>query len=286
MKPYVTTPALKERIWGGSRLEGYNKKTNGKLIGESWETSLQGEMIPVLLKFIDAEDVLSVQVHPDDHYARKLESMTNGKSELWIVLEAEEGAEIVYGFRKQPNKQELRERIDKGNLESLLNWVNVKRGDCIYIPAGTVHALGKGLVVYEVQQTSDLTYRLYDWNRVDSEGKRRELHIEKALEVIDYQANQCSIQSIYEKFEKNRIIEIKKTPYFTCGFIGIDPGCKVKLNQKDSFLLSCIHGDSCLFFAEEKISIQKGDTLVIPKQYADIGYIKAMTPSEFLVTFV
>ncbi|MCM1438256.1 MAG: class I mannose-6-phosphate isomerase [Roseburia sp.] len=211
-KPFLLKPSAKDYLWGGDRLKKYyNKRAGVSPLAETWECSTHpdGESfafgkplsevlkahpeyigsryanaegrLPVLIKFIDAAKNLSVQVHPDDEYA-KYEG-DSGKTEMWYVLEAEKGAEIVYGFNRDVSKDELRAAVENGTVEKYLCRVPVKKDDVFFIDAGTVHAIGAGCLVAEIQQSSNLTYRLYDYNRTDKNGKKRALHVEKALDV-------------------------------------------------------------------------------------------------------
>jgi mannose-6-phosphate isomerase len=216
--PLVLEPFERELIWGGHALvERYGKRADARAtIGESWECydgnavrdgPLAGETLaalraslgraltgrldpvapfPLLTKLIDARSALSVQVHPGDEYARRVEKQPNGKTECWYVLEADPGAEIVLGWNRDTNRAEYLERVREGSLDDVLRRVAVKPGDTFYLPAGTLHAIGAGIVLFEVQQTSDLTYRIYDYDRRDSDGKLRELHVDKAADVLDY----------------------------------------------------------------------------------------------------
>lgn len=218
--PYVLQPKLAAAIWGGSALvERFGKYGDpSKTWGESWECwdanvvlngPLAGEsvaqlrarlgaaflgeidpsrMFPVLTKIITARDWLSVQVHPDDAYARRVEHQPNGKTECWYVLEAQPGAQLVMGWQKDTSREEYERRVADGTLGDILQRVQAKAGDAFYIPAGRVHAIGPGITLYETQQASDLTYRMYDWNRVGADGRPRALHIEKAADVLDYRA--------------------------------------------------------------------------------------------------
>jgi mannose-6-phosphate isomerase len=220
MRPWLLEPSLSPRLWGSgilpSRL-GLEPPPNADPVGEAWllydqnrvmgapavtlaellsrepsllgEASLRryGEKLPLLSKLIDAAERLSIQVHPDDAYARSAEAATGhfGKAEAWLILEAEPGASIVWGFAREVDKAELRSRVERGTLEEVLNVVPVSPGDVIYNPPGTVHAIGAGILLFEIQQASDLTYRLYDYGRRDAQGRTRELHVDKALEVVD-----------------------------------------------------------------------------------------------------
>lgn len=218
---------LKEKVWGGRRLETLLGKRlpEGNPIGESWEVSDHGEdttvvaagalagrslhelveshpeelmgkrgvetargRFPLLLKFIDASDVLSVQVHPDDVYAAEHESGELGKTEAWYVFHAAEGSRLVRGVKRGTTREDFGKLLAEGLLEECLNSFEVSAGDVLFLPAGTLHALGAGVVVAEIQQNSDTTYRVYDWNRVGLDGRPRELHVERALEVIDFEA--------------------------------------------------------------------------------------------------
>jgi mannose-6-phosphate isomerase len=220
LAPLVLEPRLTSAIWGGSTLvRDFGKPGDPTAkIGESWEcfdenvvaegayagrtlgelrarlgAALLGPLdaqraFPLLTKFIDAHDALSVQVHPDDAYAQRVEGQPNGKTECWYVLDAEPGASIVLGWTRATSRAEYLERVAEGTLDELLRSVAVHPGDSFYLPAGTLHAIGRGIVIYETQQTSDLTYRIYDYGRLDAAGKPRELHVQKAADVLDYRA--------------------------------------------------------------------------------------------------
>ena len=211
VKAYRIIPAVKDNIWGGTKLLSYGKTTDSDRIAESWELSFTKggesrladgvtlekafpkerwgtlardfEFFPVLTKFIDAKDRLSVQVHPSDEYALKNEGQY-GKTEMWYVVEAEEGAGLYLGFCDSVDKELLRASAKDGSIERYLRFVPVKAGDVFFIPSGTVHAIGAGVLIYEVQQNSTLTYRLYDYLRRDKDGNPRELHVDKAMEVL------------------------------------------------------------------------------------------------------
>lgn len=208
-------PVLKDYLWGGERLKTlFGRKRDG-IVAESWEASVHrdgesrvegsdktfseylketpgavdknGGEFPVLIKYIDAAKSLSVQVHPGDEYAKKYER-DNGKTEAWYIVAATPGAGIYCGFKRDVNREEFLEKVKDGTVEELLNFIPVKKGDCYLIKAGTVHAIGEGCLVCEVQQSSDVTYRVYDYNRRLFDGKLRPLHVEKAVEVIDFKA--------------------------------------------------------------------------------------------------
>ena len=211
---YKLVPEYKDYLWGGEKLKtDYGKQTDKTPCAESWELSLNPhgltkvedgktlaevltpektgkncekfEFFPVLIKFIDAKQNLSVQVHPSDDYALKYEN-SYGKTESWYIVEAEEGAGIYCGFKRDTNKEEFLQSLASGEVENLLNFIPVKKGNCYFIPSGTVHAIGAGCLILEIQQNSDLTYRVYDYNRRGADGKLRELHVDKAVKVINF----------------------------------------------------------------------------------------------------
>ncbi|HEV3156768.1 MAG TPA: type I phosphomannose isomerase catalytic subunit [Candidatus Baltobacteraceae bacterium] len=220
LEPIFLKPRLVPLIWGGDALvRRYGKQGDpAQSIGESWECwddnvvregrfagsslaqirvllgqALMGRLdptapFPLLSKFIDARQALSVQVHPDDEYARRVEGKANGKTECWYVLEASSNAELVLGWTRDVSREEYLKRVGDGSLEELLRRVPVAPGDVFYLPAGTLHAIGAGIILFELQQSSDLTYRIFDWNRLGLDGKPRELHVQKAADVLDYRA--------------------------------------------------------------------------------------------------
>jgi mannose-6-phosphate isomerase len=222
--PYVLEPKETSAIWGGDALiRRYGKRGDRSLpLGESWECwdgnriengplagvtlgGLRAELgpkltgtidperiFPVLTKIIDAEQPLSVQVHPDDAYANLVEKQPFGKTECWYILDCKPGAELVLGWTRDTTREEFERRVADGSLGEILRRVPVKPGDVFYLPAGTLHAIGAGIQLFETQQASDLTYRIFDWNRVGADGKPRELHVKKAADVLDYRATNPS----------------------------------------------------------------------------------------------
>ena len=211
-KAYRLTPAYKDNLWGGNKLRAYGKNSEADRIAESWELSFvkgseakcedgrdvsavfprsswgraceKFEFFPTLTKFIDAREKLSVQVHPSDEYALKNEGQY-GKTEMWYVVEAEAGAGIYMGLKRRCTVEEFSRAVADGSVEQLLSFVPVKAGDVYFIPSGTVHAIGAGVLIYEIQQNSTLTYRLYDYMRRDKDGNLRELHVDKAMLVSE-----------------------------------------------------------------------------------------------------
>src|SRR5258707_8321635 len=221
MYPLLFEPALYERVWGGHQLETHLGKalpagTSHEPVGESWEIYWKnrvangalhgqtlGELItaypeamlgshsadaefPLLIKFIDAQDWLSVQVHPDDELARELEGELRGKTECWYIIDAAPDAQIAYGFGQQIDADGFRQAIETGKAGEVMQYVKVAPGDFIYVPARTMHAIGPGILLYELQQTSDTTYRVYDWDRLGLDGKHRELHIDKSMRATHF----------------------------------------------------------------------------------------------------
>ena len=237
------SPALKDYVWGGYKLKDlFGRDNGGKKISESWEVSVhpdglsksasgtlaehlsknpgwvdkEGNPFPVLIKYIDAKQNLSVQVHPGDEYARRVEG-DNGKTEMWYILEAEEGAGIYCGFKRDTDKTEFLSGVQNGTVEELLNFIPVKKGDCFLIEAGTVHAIGAGCVICEVQQSSNVTYRVYDYNRKDASGNLRPLHVEKAVDVINFRAFENNTNSgEFASCRGGKIRRLTECKYFRC----------------------------------------------------------------------
>ncbi|WP_365686149.1 type I phosphomannose isomerase catalytic subunit [Ruminococcus sp.] len=219
LRPFLLKAPVKDYIWGGTKLrELFGKESDTERLAESWELSChpdgesviasgdsegmklsefaalhpeavgssfrKGSSFPVLVKLIDARDDLSVQVHPNDEYAHKYEN-DNGKTEMWYIISAEPGAELVYGFKEELTKEEFRRAVEENTLMDKVNRVPVKQGDVFFIEPGTLHAIGKGIIIAEIQQSSNVTYRVYDYGRLGADGKPRQLHVEKALEVTN-----------------------------------------------------------------------------------------------------
>ena len=287
-KIYKLEPALKDNIWGGNKLRGYGKETDKDRIAESWELSFTNggeakiydgrEMseafpkdtwgdacqkfhaFPVLTKFIDAKDNLSVQVHPSDAYALENEGQF-GKTEMWYVVDAEEGAGLYMGLERECSKDEFAKAVADGSVESLLSFKKVRQGDVYFIPSGTIHAIGAGVVIFEIQQNSTLTYRLYDYMRRDKDGNLRELHVDKAMKV--------SLLEPYKeaKFDTDDASVIGKCEYFETRKYQLN-FTKMCFNvEKDSYLsITCVKGEGTI--EGEKIGL--GDTFFIPAGAGEI----------------
>jgi mannose-6-phosphate isomerase len=299
--PLKFAPICKEKIWGGNKLKELLNKKIGKLpnCGESWEISgiendisvvvngfLKGNSLeelievymsdlvgekaydqfgiefPLLIKYIDAKDKLSIQVHPNDELAKERHG-TFGKTEMWFVIHAEEGAKIVTGFNRQLNKQEYLGYFKRGKIEEILNYESVKAGDVFFIPAGCVHAIGGGVVLAEIQQTSDATYRIFDYNRLDDHGKPRELHTELALDAIDFKSD-TNYRISYETIE-NIPAKLVECQYFTTNILSFSNNVDRDFTDKDSFVVyMCIEGDYNFNWDEGGMTVKKGETILVP----------------------
>ena len=296
LKPIKLVPEFKEIIWGGNKLKTeYNKVSDLKNIAESWEltvredgmntiangefagltmqeyidkngfevvTNKELDRFPLLIKFIDAEDNLSIQVHPDDEYGL-LKANSLGKTEMWYVIDAKPGAKLVYGLKPGCDIKSLGEAISNGTVEDQLNYVNVKKGDVFFIPSGLVHAIGAGILLAEIQQNSNITYRVYDYNRLGKDGKPRELHVTDALNVI-VNRSEYEIDKIrYSKGEKTSTC-LASCEFFTVDKYDID-GEKEFSTNVDSFnSVLCLDGNAEITYNNEKFPLVKGDSYFIP----------------------
>ena len=299
--PIKFKPILKEKIWGGAKLKELLNKTQAtENCGESWELSgvegdvslvqngflegndlndllevymgdLVGEGIyekfgnefPLLFKFIDASDLLSIQVHPDDKLAKE-RHQAFGKTEMWYILQSDKESELITGFNQSVDKTNYLDAFNKGQLISILNKEKVSKGDAFYIPAGRIHAIGKGILLAEIQQTSDVTYRIYDWDRKDSNGKGRELHTELALDAIDYKYYDS--YKIDYQTEINASANLVDQPYFTTNLLHIDKTIETDYSILDSFVVyMCVEGSLKISLdngTEE--TLRTGETVLIP----------------------
>lgn len=310
-----------KKIWGGNKLQkDFNKPNAPEKCGESWEISgiqnnlsivengylsgnnLQelievymgdllgdkvyekfGDEFPLLIKLIDAKDDLSIQVHPNDEFAMKCHN-AQGKTEMWYVLDADENSRLISGFRKTSNKIDFAKALESGELNDILNYEPVKFGDAFYIPSGRIHNIGKGIVLAEIQQTSDITYRVFDFNRKGLDGKTRELHADLASDVIDYKAQE-NYRTNYEKLpdRSNTIIKCK---YFTSNIIPLINILERNYIQIDSFVvLMCILGSVDINANGENTSLKKGETILIPAEIDEIR-ITPIGYSELLEIYI
>ena len=310
--PLRFDPILKSKIWGGDKLKtNLNKHSDQSQLGESWEISgvkndisvvaegelkgknlkqiletyqdkLVGEKVyaqfadefPLLIKFIDAADTLSVQLHPDDILAKKRHN-SFGKTEMWYIVEHNDEGFIIADFENKLNADDLVNYIDKGNLQDQLKSYKVQEGDAFFISPGLVHAIGKGVLLAEIQQTSDITYRLYDWDRKDDEGNGRQLHIEESLEAIDYSLS-AQPKVDYDKNKQEVLLVDNK--YFTTNRLQVDQPKQLSLKNRDSFtILMSVEGKSQVEYDKHYYSLNKGETLLIP---ASLNEIKILPKSK------
>lgn len=252
----------------GNNLEELIEVYMGDLVGEKvFEES--GLEFPLLIKTLDCNDVLSVQVHPDDELAAERHNSL-GKTEMWCVTSCEDGAAIYIGFNRELTREEYLEAVSSGCLVDLLNRVEVKAGDAFFIPAGMVHALGKGVQVVEIQQTSDVTYRIYDWDRVDDKGQPRELHTALAVDAIDFslgiKESLCNYTS-----ETNKSVEIAKCKYFTTNMLSIEGTTVKDYASLDSFvILMCIGGSAEIEADGVVETLSDGDVVLLPAEFNEV----------------
>ncbi len=287
------TPIFKDYIWGGQKLASlFGRDNQGKRISESWEVSVHpdGESVaenggtlaeyvaahpesvggngsfPVLIKYIDAKQNLSVQVHPDDEYAQKNEG-DNGKTEMWYILSADEGAGIYCGFQSDTDRKEFLKKIKDGTVEELLNFIPVKKGDCFLIEAGTVHAVGAGCVICEIQENSNVTYRVYDYNRVGADGRPRRLHVNQAVDVINFKKYDDRTNSGSPEIISGGILQtLTECQYFKCRKLTLSG--KYTETPEDSFLAINILGgegkiNGASFGAGDSFFISSGEEVTM-----------------------
>jgi len=297
--PLKFAPIFKETIWGGEKL----KKTLGKDAkpgtGESWEISgvpgnrsvvsngflkgnnleelieiYMGEIVgekvfkqfgtlfPLLIKFIDAKAQLSIQVHPDDKMAKERHE-SFGKTEMWYVIEADNNAELIVGFNQPIDKKKYIDELKKGHIEQILNREPVQPGDVFFLPAGRIHAIGAGILLAEIQQTSDVTYRIYDWNRTDADGNQRELHTDLAVDAIDYKTTE-DFRTHYQE-TLNESVKLVQSPYFETKILEFNAPIQKDSYAIDSFIIyMCMDGKAKIEHPGGTESIQMGETILLP----------------------
>lgn len=300
MYPIKFNPILKERIWGGTKLKTlFNKPIETDITGESWEVSaVKGDVsvvangkfagkslqdlinhypnellgnhvyekfgtdFPILIKFIDAREDLSIQVHPNDALAKKRHD-SFGKTEMWYVMQADKGAELIVGFNKNVTKEEYQQHLDNGTLTDIMNYEKVTEGDTFFINTGKVHAIGGGIIIAEIQQTSDITYRVYDFNRKDKNGNLRELHTEQALDAIDYEKKD-DFKVSYSKSE-NTTNEMVNCPYFITNFLNLSTDFEKEIGSDDSFhIYMCVKGSGIISDGSTELFVNQGETVLFP----------------------
>lgn len=305
-------PAYKNYIWGGNRLKKeFDKNTPYEITAESWEIStnkngnsivvngdfkgkklqelfempdykidifgekcIKKDRFPILIKFIDAKNNLSVQVHPDDIYAQKNENDI-GKSEMWYIMDCPKDAKIICGLDETiKTKQQLKDIINSGNIKEYLQYIDIEKGDSIYIPSGTIHAITSGILICEIQKNSDITYRVYDWDRVDKDGKLRMLHIDKAIDVINLDNKIHKIKSSDERYQN--ILDLQ---CFKVDKIKINCQYDAESNKQTFYAINIIDGKGKIYANNKEYKIKKGDSFIIPAKlgkYKIIGNITAL----------
>ncbi len=302
-KLYRLEPTTFANVWGGNKLRGYGKSSEADRIGESWELSFvpgseatadgaltselfdksawgedaaKFDFFPTLTKFIDAREKLSVQVHPSDAYALANEGQY-GKSEMWYVVSADEGAGLYMGFNKEYTPCEIAAAISDGSIENMLSFREVKAGDVFFIPAGTVHAIGGGVLIYEIQQNSTLTYRLYDYMRRDKDGNLRELHIEKAMKVLNTGVYQSEV---FDDGISDGGRLIGRCEYFTAREYDVKLPLTIRTAKKSFLCLTVISGSGSIASGSESYTATAGDSFFAPAEEGEIlieGDMKLIT---------
>ena len=274
------------KVSNGS-LKGYTlkqlaKEFKGEFLGQSVYEKF-GENFPLLIKFIDAKTPLSIQVHPHDNVADKRHN-SFGKNEMWYIMDADDQAEIIVGFQQTTDKETYTKAVENGTVLDLLNTENTKAGDVFYIPTGRVHAIGAGVLLAEIQQTSDVTYRIYDYNRVDkATGKTRELHTGLALDVIDFEGHD-SYKTTYGR-KPNTSNTLVHSPYFKTNILMVEDQLRRDYAPIDSFvILMCVKGDATVTYDDVNYNLQQGQTLLLPAAISKIE-ITSQTNAEILEVY-
>ncbi len=298
MEPLKLGMITKKIIWGGERLaREYGKGTPGEKIAESWELTdradgvntivggtfdgmllsdylnahkdevkkgWDGERFPLLIKLIDAEADLSIQVHPDDEYAAE-HTTDLGKTEMWYIVDAAPDARIIYGLKKKYSAAEVRAAIENGTLEELMNYVPVKKGETYFIPSGMVHAICRGILIAEIQQNSNITYRVYDYNRRGADGKLRELHVDDALAVIDKIEDPSAVRAD----ANDELGIIAKCGYFTV--YHFEKAFAMTATEESFVHLLCLGGEAVITWNGGKMNIKKGESVYIPAGFGEFA---------------
>ena len=297
--PLKFNPIMKDRLWGGNKLKSlFNKPSVTETTGESWEISAVegdvslvsfgdlmgvslkqlindyplellgrsvvnrfGKEFPILIKFIDAKQDLSIQLHPNDELAKKRHN-SFGKTEMWYIMDADPNANLIVGFNKEVEKEEYKASLENDSLLDLLNYEEVKEGDTFFINTGKIHAIGAGVLLAEIQQTSDVTYRVFDFNRKDKNGNLRELHTDLALDAIDY-TKKDDFKVVYDD-KKNSINTMVDCPYFKTNIIDLDKDFSQDITERDSFTIyMCVSGSATIVNDFGSTSIEKGETVLV-----------------------
>jgi mannose-6-phosphate isomerase len=320
--PFKFETVLKEKVWGGDALVNrFNKKApvNGKY-GESWEISAVsgnlsvvsngflagnniqelievymgditgdavyekfGDEFPLLIKFIESREDLSIQVHPGNELAKKRHN-AYGKTEMWYILESENNAKIYTGFRNGVTKEMYQEAIEKGTLPEILNIENATPGNAYFTPAGRIHAIGAGIVLVEIQQTSDITYRIFDWNRKSSGKEKRELHTDLALDALDFSASGPSV--IKAEPVMNESLTLVKSEFFDTNLLKINKPVKKEYYLNDSFVIYiCTEGEFILRWDDDHEHVKKGETVLVPAMIREV-ILEPVNESQLLEVYI
>ena len=304
--PLKFEPIMKDRLWGGDKLARlFNKPSETATTGESWElsavkgdvsvvsngdlkgTSLQdlidtrgaelmgksvinrfGNEFPILIKFIDAKQDLSIQLHPHDALAKERHN-SFGKTEMWYIMDADPGAKLIVGFNKDVEKQAYIESLENNTLLDLLNYEEVTEGDTFFINTGKIHAIGAGVLLAEIQQTSDITYRVFDFNRKDKNGNLRELHTDLAVDAIDYKKKD-DFKVAYSK-DNNTVNSMVDCPYFKTDFLELSEDFSQDIQDRDSFtIFMCVKGEATIKNNWGGTELKKGETVLLPASTSKI----------------
>ncbi len=319
--PLKFTPIIHEKVWGGNKLKRMlQKNTSSGRAGESWEISgvkgnishvsegflkgnnlvelieiymgdLVGDSVfeafgyefPLLIKFIDASDKLSIQVHPDDKLAAKRHG-SFGKTEMWYVLQADNDAEITVGFNRQISKEEYLKQLNNRALEDILNVEKTSKGDVFMLPAGRVHAIGAGILLAEIQQSSDVTYRIYDYDRPDQSGKLRELHTDLALDAIDF--NHYGSYKTSYRIKPDEPVNLANCAYFHTNLYEMNKALELDYFGKDTFVIFiCTEGKIRLEYQDGSTELSVGETILLPAVIKNI-YMTPLVKSRLLEVFL
>lgn len=296
--PLVFHPLFKDRIWGGNKLSQLGKNIQGDHVGESWEIAMVdedvtlvatgkyqgvslselierfpieilgtkvyskfGKQFPLLFKFLDAKTDLSIQLHPNDELAKKRHN-SYGKTEMWYVLQADAESRVILGFEKNSSATEYKSHLKNKTLPSVLKSYEVSAGDVFLIETGTIHAIGGGILLAEIQQPSDITYRVYDWDRADENGKFRELHVDLALDAIDYKCKESKITYQKNPNVANKLVHCE---FFTTNFIELTQELSVNKNNESFLVYICLEGEANLLLKnKEPFVLSKGMHVLLP----------------------
>jgi mannose-6-phosphate isomerase len=316
--PLKFTPIFKDKIWGGDKIKTVLGMNYGSLpnCGEAWMISgvegeesvvangflegnelnelvevymgdlvgdqvfeKYGDEFPLLIKFLDANDWLSIQVHPDDDLAEKLK-LGRGKTEMWYVLQADKGAELINGFKRKITREEYLDYFNRKKLPEILNYEKVEAGDVFYIPAGRVHSLGPGILLAEIQQSSDATFRIYDWDRIGVDGLPRPLHTDLAIKAIDFE--QYDDYKFHPKDMVNKTVNLVESPYFITNKLIFEQGISKNFEELDSFVIyMCTDGAFNLKTEKGQVNLRKGEVVLIPNMIEEVS-LEPLVRSEVL----